>query len=368
MRILFWTDAFWPEIGGLEVFCGNLVRGLKARGHVCAVITNRPERTPVELLDFEGTAVHGFSFQEALQCGNIKLIARQHAACSRIADEFAPDMIHLHGISRSIFHFARAQKRQRRPTVITLHDNVLFRKPYAMATPVLRDAEVLVASSGQICRDMLDHDPTLAPRMRTIRNALPDVTLTPAPLPGNQAILSFGRLEEHKGFDLAIRAFANVAAEFPESTLTLAGDGPQRAALESLAAETTCAERIRFTGWIPAEKMNAVLNEHALVLVPSRWQEPFGLVALQAAQMGRPVIASRTGGLPEIVVDGVTGRLVENENLSAWTDSLQLLLADSVLAAKMGRAAQAHASIHFRFDHLVDAYEQAYAAAQNANR
>jgi len=366
MRILFWTDGFWPGFGGLEVFCANLIRALKERGHVCEVITNCADDTAAAPYFFEDVAVHPFPFQKTLERGRLRAVAEQCEMCHRIVDRFQPDVIHQHGINRSIFHFTRQQKRSRRPAVITLHDNLLEPKKQAMAAWALANAEQVVAASDHLYRQILVREPGLGARLRLIRYALPEPVISPTPLPRPPRILAFGRLVAHKGFDLAIEAFARVAGEFPDATLTLAGDGEDRAVLEQLAAGTGLGERIHFTGWLVPEQIPALINAHSLVVVPSRWQEPFGLVALEAAQFGRPVIASRSGGLPEIVVDGVTGKLFENENLLALVEVLRTLLADPDLAARMGRDAQSHAVAHFPFNRLVDEYEDVYRRAQDA--
>jgi len=358
MRILFWTDGFWPRFGGLEVFSANLVRALRKRGHDCEVITNRNEAGPS--YSFGDVAVHPFSFQDVIEHGGLKAVAGQCAQCNRIVDRFQPDVIHLHGISRSVFQFTRQQKRARRPAVITLHDNLAAREKRTMAAWALENTERVIAVSDYIYHEALGREPGLAGRLRTILNALPEPETCAAPLPSRPRILAAGRLATQKGFDLAINAFARVAAEFPDATLTLAGDGENRGDLEDLATASSFGARIRFTGWLEPEKMPELFNEHSLILVPSRWQEPFGLVALEAAQFGRPVIASRMGGLPEIVIDGVTGKLFENEDIPALADTLRSLLADPALAARMGREARARASASFPFNRLVDQYEEVY--------
>jgi glycogen(starch) synthase len=360
MKILFWTDAFWPDIGGLEVFCAHLVRALGKRGHICEIITNREEDAGIEILPFEGAAVHGFPFQHLLNRGRLKSISQVHERCAGIVDQFQPDVIHLHGLARSLFFFMLQQKRKCPPAIVTLHDNLPERAPNTVLPQAFEKMAQIVAVSGHIHRQVLAFDPQLERHTHTILNALPDPEVPVAPLPSKQKILTAGRLERHKGFDLALHAFAGIAAQFPDVTLTVAGDGPERNSLQKIAEDSGFGLRIHFTGWLSPEKMPQLFNQHSVVIVPSRWQEPFELVALQAAQMGRPVIASRTGGLPEIVIDGVTGMLCESENSSAMTEALRQLLLDASQAARMGCAARAHASAFFKFDRLVDQYEEIY--------
>jgi glycogen(starch) synthase len=364
VKILFWTDAFWPQIGGLEVFCVNLIRALKTRGHVCEVITNCWEEAAA--YRFEDTAVHSFPFQATLRQEKLLAVAAQSVKCSRIVDRFQPDVVHLHGVNRAAFHFAREMNRVRRPAVLTLHDTLLAPEKWDLARWALENAEQVVAISEYSYRDALARESCLAGRLRVIRNAVPEPEIASAPLPSQRRILGIGTFKNHKGFDLAIDAFARVAAEFPDATLTLAGDGEDRDLLEAQAAESGFGARIHFAGWIASDRIPEMINAHSLVVVPSRWEEPFGLVALEAAQMGRPVIASRSGGLPEIVVDGVTGKLFENGNLPGFADTLRQLLAEPPLMERLGREARSHAAAHFSFNRLVDQYEDVYRLAQDA--
>ncbi len=95
--------------------------------------------------------------------------------------------------------------------------------------------------------------------------------------------------------------------------------------------------------------------------MPSRWVEPFGLVALQAAQRGRPICASRTGGLPEIVVEGATGWLFESENAEDLARALRDLLGNTARSESMGHHAYEHALRHFDFSVFLDHYEKLFA-------
>jgi glycosyltransferase involved in cell wall biosynthesis len=93
--------------------------------------------------------------------------------------------------------------------------------------------------------------------------------------------------------------------------------------------------------------------------MPSR-QEGFGLVALEAAMMGRPVIAARVGGLPEVVLDGLTGILVDKENSRATADAILSLLRHPETALRMGREARTRARQIFGWDRFVNAYDELY--------
>jgi glycogen(starch) synthase len=99
------------------------------------------------------------------------------------------------------------------------------------------------------------------------------------------------------------------------------------------------------------------------MIVPSRWPEPFGLVALQAAQMGRPVIAAASGGLKDVVANGETGWLVPPEDAATLADRMAWLLANPGDARRIGATARRRAIEQFGFDAFLDAYEGAFVEA-----
>jgi glycogen(starch) synthase len=100
-----------------------------------------------------------------------------------------------------------------------------------------------------------------------------------------------------KGFDVAIDAMPSVLATHPAARLTIAGDGREREALQRRAERLSVSHAVELPGgWL--RRRPALIARSSIVLMPSRWREPFGLVALEAAQGGRPIVATRRGGLP----------------------------------------------------------------------
>jgi glycogen(starch) synthase len=144
----------------------------------------------------------------------------------------------------------------------------------------------------------------------------------------------------------------------------MAGDGPDKGMLEALARRLGLAGHVEFPGWVAPDRVASVINMSTLVVMPSRWPEPFGLVALQAAQMGRPVVACRVGGLPAVVEHGRTGLLVPADDEQAMADAIERLLSDPLSVKRMGEHACRQARAKFDFPALVDAYEQVYTETQ----
>jgi glycogen(starch) synthase len=134
--------------------------------------------------------------------------------------------------------------------------------------------------------------------------------------------------------------------------------------LEQQVVQVNLTDRVELLGWVVPDEVPALLNTASLVLIPSR-QESFGLVALEAAWMARPVVATCVGGLPEVVVHQQTGWLVEPENSQALAEVIAFLLDHPQRATRMGQAARRRAQEVFGFQRQVDAYSALY---QQLNR
>ncbi len=118
-------------------------------------------------------------------------------------------------------------------------------------------------------------------------------------------LLYCGRLDEEKGVDLLVRAFAQVQGEFPEARLRLAGQGPCRAGLEQLARQL--GVNAEFLGWRDPPDLEPEYARAWALAAPSRWAEPLGLVAVEAIARGLPAIVPDRGGLAEVVTAGESG-------------------------------------------------------------
>jgi glycogen(starch) synthase len=140
----------------------------------------------------------------------------------------------------------------------------------------------------------------------------------------------------------------------------IASDGPARHDLERQTADLGLAEVVDFIGWVESADIPAILNSATIVVIPSRAVEGFGLVAMEAAMMGRPVVATRSGGLPEVVIDGQTGVIVDREDRGALAAAIARLLDRPALATEMGQAAQDRAQARFAWGRHVDAFEALY--------
>lgn len=324
------------------------------------IVANSDEKRALRHEHLQGTEIHRFAFYETLNRADLHAFRLVFEECESVISAFAPDLIHLNVCSKGLLSFALLQRRNRRSIVMTLHDRHIYKNPNALSREVFAASDAIVAVSEFIHRDALESMPELQGRVRTILNALPEPREKPAPLPTEPRILVIGRLVRVKGIDIAIEAFARIKDEFPSVSLTVAGDGHLRHDLRELAETHGVGTRVEFLGWQHPDTINDLINRHSLVITPSRWMEPFGLVALQAAQMGRSVCASNCGGLPEIVRDGATGWLFERENAQDLARILKKLLQEPEHLHAMGWRAHEHVMKHFGFSDFVTAYESLF--------
>jgi phosphatidylinositol alpha-1,6-mannosyltransferase len=169
---------------------------------------------------------------------------------------------------------------------------------------------------------------------------------------GDRIILSVGRLVPRKGFDRALRAFAEYRGTHRRGEYLIAGDGPERSALEALANELGVREQVRFLGAVD-ERTKITLYELCDVfampnsLMKNTDWEGFGIVFLEAARAGKPSLGGANGGVPDAIIDGVTGLLVDSSDPRRVTEGLARLLSDDALRARLGAAARARAAAKF---------------------
>ena len=207
-----------------------------------------------------------------------------------------------------------------------------------------------VAVSGATARRLRDLG--LPPSLTaTLPNFMPkDAFVAESHAGAGEFALAAGRLTEEKGFDTAITAAR--AAGVP---LVIAGTGPDEARLRDLAAGAD----VRFTGLLPPEALADLRTRAALVLAPSRWEEPCPYSVLEALAAGVPVLAADRGGLPELVGEDAT--LPATDQI-AWSDSLSELWQNPDLRAERGAAALTRARERFGEDRFYDGLTALYRA------
>lgn len=233
-------------------------------------------------------------------------------------------------------------------------------------------ARVVVASrhmAGEYARHGLDAHVRVVP-YPVETPAAP--AAAPAPHDGWQ-LLYLGRLEPSKGAHVALDSAAQVAAAVSRPVrLQLSGEGSMRADLEARAsaAMSSCRNlQVVFTGWLDERLTISALDATDLLLVPSCWPEPFGLVGVEAGLRGVPAVAFAVGGIPEWLTDGVTGRLVPADppDASRFAEAITACLTDEQQLRRMGERAR-DAAGRFRLTAHLTGLEAVFAEVCGAGR
>lgn len=301
-----------------------------------------------------------FPFWQALSAGRLEDIVALRRAIEALGRGFAADLVHMNGVGPSTLFHRWSGWVRRTPLLLALHSsNTLSSVATTLVRQTLESADWVAACSRSLLDAARTAAPAIAARASVVYNGVDVPELAPAAFPTELRVLCLGQLAPHKGFDLMVRALPSLLQRFPNLRLILAGEGPSRSDLEQLAVRQRLGGAIEFTGAVSHLDVPRLVNAATVVAVPSR-RESFGLVAVEAALMARPVVAARVGGLPEVVAHGETGLLVEPESSTDLASAIGALLASPPAARRLGAEARRRALHRFGVGRQADAYENLY--------
>lgn len=370
MRILLWSDTFYPRIGGVEVMGAQFVHSLHARGHEVAIIAGPFVEHDSEVESFHGIPLYRFPFEFELQPYDMKMLVSIRQRLTVLLRNFQPEVFHLYHLHESFFLQRSNIKQIAGPTLLSLHSD-----HFAGGIPLTEARQQLcalidwtAACSQNILEQTRALAPATAPKSSVIHNALAMPNCEPTPLNFDEPrILYVGRLHWHKGVDVALEAFARLHQRLAHTRFLIAGNGEEEAALQAQVERLSLQADVDFLGWIAPQDVPALINQATVMVVPSRL-EAFGLSPVQGGQLARPVVATRVGGLPEVIIDGKTGLLVEPQDPDAMADALATILTEPERAKAMGEAARRYVQEHFSLAAYVDAYEELYTRLSKQTR
>jgi glycogen(starch) synthase len=338
---------------------------MQARGHDYLVVTSHDTLHAADEERLGGALVRRFPFRSTMLSGDPARLIALRRQVARLWTDFQPHLVHAFHVGPSALFYLQHAEARTAPLLVHLQGEILRGSvggADSIMEKMLRAADWTTGVSGAVLRAAHALVPEIVERSSVLYSGAEPAPLVAGHSPHEQPrLLCLGRLVPDKGFDLALRAFATLADHFPTVRLVIAGDGPQRDELEGLAVALRIRERVDFLGWVPSERVHVVLDAASLVLMPSR-REGLPLVAIQAAQMARPVIAARIGGLPEIVAHGETGLVVPPGDSAALAQAVRGLLEHPAEAARMGRAATRRSAELFGWERYLDEVGALYEA------
>lgn len=388
MKILFVNEKC-GYFGGVEQNIADCVEGLTSRGHDCFLAYG--ELTDRKVEDY--TALFSAIYPtEGLGEDNPK-----HREFAKIVAEVEPDVIYLHKSPSLTFGDSL---RNRPRTIRMVHDHDLCcprrHKYYALNGRICHspagwkcwlDLAFLARGEGKIPVKLVD----LTAKIREMRhnfkfdallvgskfmrnellmNGFPDEKVKilhpvvrmeesePTPVPDNKHILYVGQLIRGKGVDLLLHALKalNKNADC-EYNATIIGTGNAEEKLKTLAEELNLTDRVYFKGWVQNEELSSYYQSANVLVVPSRWPEPFGMIGLEAMRYGRPVVAFGVGGIPDWLDHGVTGLLAPEQDINALSWAIASIINNNELANKYGMNGYKALHKKFTFDTYLDDLE-----------
>jgi phosphatidylinositol alpha-1,6-mannosyltransferase len=247
-----------------------------------------------------------------------------------------PYVVILHGMDAALALQAGGRKRQQAAGVIAEAELVVVNSCY---TATLAQSLGATAHQIMICHPSPGFPANYQPQADSQQHL--------AELLGSSSaytVMTAGRLVARKGFDDVLRAVAELKLQGRTLRYLIVGDGPERAALETQAAQLGLKDQVIFTGELTDDKLAAAYQASDVMVMPPRGLGPdvegFGIVYLEANLFGKPVIGSRSGGVPDAVVHEQTGLLVEPNRPAELSAAIARLMDDRDFAARLGAAGQ----------------------------
>ena len=362
--------------------------------HICGLLSEL-DRSKFEPIVLSPAAPKLFSFLSDLGISSFEVEMADsispkadYLSARSVADvlrRVRPDIIHMHGNKAAVVGWMASYMHKVKYMITTVHNFPSSLNPslkyYVVAKRVnkmiLNRADRLIAVSSEI-RRCLEDEIGIAPRkIDVIPNGIDmkywevyraedkdagNVNMgdrgTGADskkmlgLPEGAVLLgAVGRLVPFKGHAVLLQSMARVIANHPGAYLIIIGDGPLRGELETQAGELGILDHVKFLGFVdePGRYMAAL----DIFVLPSI-KEPFGIVILEAMALGLPVVATRGGGVPDIIEDSVSGLLAEPEDAESLADAIERMLADKDLREKLARHSLQMVTADFTIKSMAD--------------
>lgn len=368
MRILGVTPYYYPEGGGLERYAHEGFRRLAARGHEVHVVSFTRGEPSVDLLD--GVTVDRRAPWRIVS--NTPIAPGHFGALSALMEEYEPDVVSAHGpVPFPLEMAALACRRTRTPFVVTYHAGRLTGGRFILDAAAAVDRWTLEAHAFRrasriiAVSEFVKHNAAAGyqEKVTVIPPGVDHERFRPGLVkPETRDVLFVGsvsRAYEWKGFDVLYRAFRRIAARDPVATLTVVGAGDLLEHYRGEALRHGIAARVRFRGRLTEEALVEAYRNALVTCLPSTSPaESFGMCLAEANACGRPVVASRVGGIPEVVVEGGTGLLVPPGDAHALAEALSWMIENPDAAARMGEAGRARVLARHDWEGLVDRTEE----------
>ena len=336
MKITLASHHFFPEVGGIETMSELLARRFVAQGHEVTLVTQTP---------YDGKDDYPFRIVRAPN-------RRELIGAVRWGDVFFHNNISLQTAWPLLL--------VRRPWIVA-HRTWIARDDGSLgAQDKIKKRLARFASNISISQAVADH---LSAPSTVIGNPYRDELFFEMPaIERDRDLVFLGRLVSDKGVNVLLDALAELQTRELRPNLTIIGDGEERGALENQAAKLKLD--VNFVGAKSGAELTKLLNRHRVMVVPSLWNEPFGIVALEGIACGCVVVGSQGGGLKDAI--GPCGVTFPNGDAPALARALEPLLRDEKQLQPYRDAAPAHLANH-QADRVAKLYLEVIESAHNKN-
>ena len=398
MKILMVSWEYPPVvIGGLGRHVHHLATALAEAGHEVVVLSRRPSGTdpsthPSTDEYSEGVRVvaaaqdpHDFDFGTDMMAWVLAMghsMVRSGLRLRNTVDgaPWRPDIVHAHDWLVAHPAIALAEFFDV-PLVSTIHateagrhsgwvSGAISRQVHAVESWLVHESDSLITCSASMSDEITElFGPGLA-ETRVIRNGI-DVARWPfakrRPHGGPAQLVYLGRLEYEKGIHDAIAALPRIRRSHPGTTLTIAGEGTQQQWLVEQARKHKVLKATTFVGHLNHDALVGLLHSADAAVLPSHY-EPFGIVALEAAATGIPLVTSNVGGLGEAVINGQTGMSFAPRDVAGLAAAVRAVLDDQQAAQQRAIAARDRLTSDFDWHTVAADTAQVYLAAKRGER
>jgi glycosyltransferase involved in cell wall biosynthesis len=358
MRIVIIISLFPPKwLGGMEIATYNIAEHLAKKGHEIHVITQYDEGLQVFSQE-NGFYIHRIAFSRVRIVGVLLLWLRFFLTVRKIK----PDIIHAQSFMAGIPACVIGNL-LRIPYIVWGRGSDVYLMDFYVKNSskfILKNANAIIALTDHMRKKLNSihsRDIYIVPNgisLEQFKEISPDLT--------NEArtkkILFVGRFHPVKGVKYLIMAMEKVHEEIPDARLILVGDGKERDMLEKLAENHGIRESIDFIGEVPHKKIAGFMNNADVFVLPSI-SESFGMVNLEAMACGLPIVASRVGGIPNVIKDEVHGYLVEAKKPDEIAEKLLLLLQNTQLRMKISQRNKEDVKA-YAWDNIANSLEKIY--------
>ncbi len=403
MKVLFVSWEYPPVVvGGLGRHVHHLATEMAAAGHDVVVLTRRPSGTDAVTHPTTDTVVEGvrvlavaedppeFEFGQDMMAWTLAMghafvraglrILHGGAGSGTSGSRWVPEVVHAHDWLVAHPAIALAEFFDV-PLVSTIHateagrhsgwvSGRTNRQVHSVEWWLVSESDALITCSASM-RDevnrLFGYDAT---DITVIHNGI-DIRTWPfaerARTSGPAELLFAGRLEYEKGVQDLLAALPRIRRSHPGTTLTIAGDGTQRDWLMEQARKHRVGKAVRFVGPVDHTELVTLMHRCDAIVLPSRY-EPFGIVALEAAATGVPLIVSTAGGLGEAVREPDTGLTFEPADVAGLAAAVRATLSDPGAAAQRALRARARLTAEFSWAEVAERTASVHLAAKRRVR